>query len=112
MPAPTTARKQPTDRKPPATKTRPDADTIEFSHDGETYTSNSITDVITPGWIRQNRRREEIDLYMTLLEDSFADVPGAMDAYDKLSWDESQALVKDLLDMMETTVGESLRSST
>ena len=111
MPAPTTARKQPTDRKPPAKKTAP-KDQCSFVVDGETYWSRPLYEVITPGWVLDNRRREEIDLYMTLLEDAFDGVDGWREAYKRLTWDESQQLVGELVEVMETSVGESSGSLT
>lgn len=107
---PTTTRKQPTDRKPPAAKMQR-ADTYSFTHDGVTYTSLELSSVITPGWVRRNRRRDELDIYMTLFEDVFAGVDGALEAYDAMSWEESQDVVGGLSQMLESTVGESLRSS-
>ncbi|WP_166140847.1 hypothetical protein [Nocardioides ochotonae] len=44
-------------------------DLFTFEHDGETYTFERPLDVVrTPGWLRANRRRDELDLAFTILE--------------------------------------------
>lgn len=41
-----------------------------FKHDGKTYTFEKSLDLVKrPGWIRKNRRRDELDLAFTILEE-------------------------------------------
>lgn len=65
--------KRPTDRK---SKTEDVPDRFSFEHDGETYTLKRTLDVLTPGFLRKNRRRDDFDIFFTMVE-------ALIDDYDK-----------------------------
>lgn len=69
------------------------ADAFSFEHDGETYTFKPTYDVLTPGFLRANRRREEIDAFFTMVE-ALAD-EDTLDVIDHMSRDEFKALMED-----------------
>jgi hypothetical protein len=61
------------------------ADLFSFDHDGKTYTFEQSFDVVrSPRWLRENRRRDELDLMFTILEeiggDEVVEVVDSMDA--------------------------------
>jgi len=62
MPTP----KKPQDRKP---KTEDVSDCFSFEHDGETYTLKRTIDHITPGFLRKNRKLDDLDAFFTILEE-------------------------------------------
>lgn len=54
---------------PSKTPTVADDARFTFEHDGETYTfEKDFSEVRRPGWLRANRRRDELDLTFTVLE--------------------------------------------
>lgn len=71
------------------------ADLFSFEHDGETYTFEQPFDVVrSPRWLRANRRRDELDLAFTILEEIAGD--DALEAIDSMSEDEFAELSKKL----------------
>lgn len=46
---------------------------FSFEHDGETYTFKPTYEVVTPGFLRANRRRDEVDAFFTMVEALVAD---------------------------------------
>lgn len=71
------------------------ADLFSFEHDGETYTFERSFDVVrSPRWLRANRRRDELDLAFTILEEIAGD--DALEAIDSMNEDEFLALSKSL----------------
>jgi hypothetical protein len=93
--------KKPADHKAPEIQD----DRFTFERDGKTYTSQPIGEILTPGFVRRNRRNGEIDVTFTLIETLFADEAGAMDAIDEMSWAEFNALGEALTDEMQKKVG-------
>lgn len=68
------------------------SDLFGFTHDGKTYTFERPLSVVTrPGWLRKNRRRDELDLAFTILEEIAGDE--ALDAIDKMGDDEFRELM-------------------
>lgn len=63
------------------------SDRFTFEHDGETYTfEHGFETIRTPGWLRANRRRDELDLTFTIIEATAGDE--ALEAIDKMTEDE------------------------
>lgn len=70
-------------------------DLFSFEHDGQTYTFERSLDVIrTPRFLRANRRRDEVDLTFTILEEVAGDE--ALDAIDAMDADQFKAFAADL----------------
>ena len=68
---------------------------FSFEHKGETYTfEHSLAAVRRPGWLRKNRRRDEIDLAFTILEEVAGDE--VLDVVDDMDEDEFAALMQQL----------------
>lgn len=61
MPTP----KQPQDHK---AKTSEASDCFSFEHDGETYTLKPTIEHITTGFLRENRKLNDLDAFFTILE--------------------------------------------
>lgn len=95
--------KQPTDRKPKADEASEAA--FQFTHDGKTFTSPPLIDILSPGFVRRNRDKEEMDFYFTMVEALFADQPEAIAAIDTMSWDEFNIISESLVEQMRTKVG-------
>lgn len=56
--------KKPADHQEPSEQAR-----FSFDHDGTTYTFGRPTaEVITPGWLRRNRKTDELDATYTAIE--------------------------------------------
>lgn len=92
--------KTPQDHKPPAS--RPDRDvTFTFVWDGQEYESTSIADALTPGWLRQNRRRDLADFLYTLLEIIYPEDHPIWAVVDG-DWDATDALLTQLNTFNET----------
>lgn len=71
------------------------ADLFSFEKDGNTYTFERSFDVVrSPRWLRANRRRDELDLAFTILEELAGD--DALEAIDEMDEDEFAALSKAL----------------
>lgn len=71
------------------------ADLFSFEHGGETYTFEQPFDVVrSPRWLRANRRRDELDLAFTILEEIAGD--DALEAIDTMNEDEFAELSKKL----------------
>lgn len=71
------------------------ADLFSFEHNGETYTFEQSFDVVrSPRWLRANRRRDELDLAFTIIEELAGD--DALEAIDDMSESEFEALSKKL----------------
>lgn len=67
-----------------------------FEHNGETYEFESSLDVVrTPKWLRANRRRDELDLTFTILEEIGGD--DVIEVVDTMSTEEFQAFGKLLM---------------
>lgn len=60
-----------TAKKPADRKKKDDAEQaacFTFEHDGNTYALKDTWSVLTPGWLRKNRRRDDIDAFFTMVE--------------------------------------------
>lgn len=91
--------KQPQDHKSGKNKN------FTFTHDGKTYEFEKSFDVVrTPGWLRANRRRDELDLAFTILEELAGEE--ALEAIDKMTEDEFVALSKRMNKEMTASLGE------
>lgn len=100
--------KEPQDHKSKATA-ESTKDAFEFAHDGVTYESvKGVSEVITPGFIRRNRRRDEMDFYFTMLEHLFDGAPEALDALDSMQWSDLKTVTEALEAHMQLSLGASL----
>lgn len=94
--------KRPDDHKSKAT-----SDRFSFEHAGETYTLKPTYDVLTPGFLRKNRRRDETDAFFTMLEelvddyDKYSDHSPTLDVIDNMSRNEFRQLQKDFFEHLE-----------
>ncbi len=94
--------KQPTDRKPKAVKS---SEYFSFELDGETYTmAHKTNDVINFGFIRKNRRRDELDYVLTCIEALSDD--GILEVLDKMSNKDTAKFQDDFLAHLGATLGE------
>lgn len=76
-----------------------ETDNYTFEHNGETYTfEKSLSVVRTPKFLRANRRRDEVDLAFTVLEEIGGE--DVVEVVDSMTEDEfktfSKALMKEL----------------
>lgn len=70
-------------------------DLYTFEHDGKTYTFERPFAVVrSPRWLRANRRRDELDLAFTILEEIAGD--DVLDVIDSMTEDEFVAFSKRL----------------
>lgn len=66
---------------------------FSFEHAGETYTfEKSFSEVRKTGWLRANRRRDELDLAFTILEEIAGD--DVLDVIDDMEPEEFANLSK------------------
>ena len=82
-------------------------DCFTFEHGGEKFTSQPLREVLTPKYLRHNRRREETDFFFTLIEDLFEGDEEATSAIDDMSWREMNAVQAELMRSMKAA-GASL----
>lgn len=82
--------------KPSARTRKPAAeDLFSFEHAGQTYTFEKPLSVVrAPRWVRENRRRDELDLMWTIVETVAGD--DALAAIDTMSETEFDDLMKQL----------------
>ena len=97
--------KRPSDRK--AKQVDPD-ECFSFEHDGETYTLKPTHEVLTPGFIRKNRRRTEDDAFFTMLEALIPDYDDdgnskTLDVLDNMTRGQFQILTKDFYAYLEVS---------
>ena len=85
-------------------KKTPTSDVFSFEHDGATYEFAPVYDVLTPGFLRANRRRDETDQMFTMFE-ALAD-EDTLAVIDVMSRDEFQKLTKDFFKFLEMNPGE------
>lgn len=100
-------------------------DFFSFRVDGELYVMPVRTRaVMTPGWVRRNRRRNEVDYFMTLMEnlagqgdDEDDDLPeltaeekqtgkAALKALDRAGWEDHRKAQEDLAKHVKVLLGE------
>lgn len=92
----------PQDRKKPSSDgTGP----FVFTFRGKDYTTAPISEVVTPGFLRANRRRDQVDQVFTLFEAllSEKDLEATIDV---MTREEFNAVGDELRDFMETSLGE------
>jgi len=83
-------------------KTTATDERFTFDHDGKTYTFERSLDVVRkPGWLRKNRRRDELDLAFTILEEVAGDE--ALAAIDEMEEDEFVVLMERLNESVTAT---------
>lgn len=76
-----------------------------FEHDGNEYTFEKPFEAIaTPKWLRANRRRDELDLAFTMIEEIAGD--NALEAIDTMSQEE----FKDFSKAMNSAMASALES--
>lgn len=96
--------KQPSDRKPKADKVKA-SEYFSFELDGEEYTmAHKTNDIITFGFIRKNRRRDELDYVLTCIEALSDDT--ILDVLDKMSNKDTQKFQEDFLAHLGASLGE------
>lgn len=72
------------------------ADLFSFDHNGETHTfEKSLSVVRSPKWLRANRRRDELDLTFTILEEVAGE--DVVEVIDEMTPEEFQAFGKKLM---------------
>lgn len=72
------------------------ADLYTFDHNGVTYTfEKELAVVRSPKWLRANRRRDELDLTFTIIEEIGGD--DVVEAVDTMTSDEFKAFGKALM---------------
>ncbi len=59
--------KKPQDRKPKKVTPTPD-EPFEFQHGGETFILAAPSEVLTVGFARKNRNRDQMDQFFTIIE--------------------------------------------
>lgn len=95
--------KRPSDHKSKSVN----SDHFEFEHDGTTYALKPTLDIVTPGFLRKNRRRDDMDAFFTMLEelvddyDDFTGESATLDAVDGMSRSEFTQLQKDFYAHLE-----------
>lgn len=101
--------KTPQDRKP---KGEVDPDSVfTFTHKGKRYSfSRPTAEVITPGWLRRNRKVEETDAQYTAIE-QLAD-EDVLDVLDNMTWAEHGKFHEDFGNHMQEVMGVSLGEAT
>lgn len=73
-----------------------------FTHNGETYTFEQSLDVVrSPKWLRANRRRDELDLAFTVIEEIGGE--DVVEVIDGMTTEEFKAFTKDLMKELNAT---------
>lgn len=73
-----------------------------FDHDGKTYTFEQSLDVVrSPKWLRANRRRDELDLAFTVIEEIGGD--DVVEVIDGMTTEEFKVFTKDLMKELNAT---------
>ena len=74
---------------------------FSFEYEGDTYTLKPTWEVLTPGWLRANRRRDEIDSFFTMIETLAPDDDGVtLGVIDNMDRDEFQTLMKNFYEFL------------
>ena len=108
-----TTPKTPQDHQKKKSKAPGRTEPFSFDVDGETYTLKSL-DSLTTGWLRQNRRRTEVDALFTMFEallpDNAKAAKATLDALEEMSQDEFSQLQDDFNTHNGVRPGESIAS--
>lgn len=92
-----TAVKQPQDHKEPR------GNTYSFEFNGKTYRfEKSFETIATPKWLRANRRRDELDLAFTMLEEIAGDE--VLEVIDTMTQDEFKEFSKAMNSAMASSL--------
>lgn len=95
----------PADHKPAAADRR-----FSFTHGGKEYTfPNPVSVITSPGFIRKNRRREELDFGFTALEALAGDTKAGvacLDAIDEMEPEEFNTVMEALWEFADMPAGE------
>lgn len=79
---------------------------FSFTHNEKTYEFEKDFSVVrSPRWLRANRRRDEIDLVFTIIEDLGGD--DVCDAVDQMNEEEFQDFVKKVMKEFSKSANES-----
>jgi hypothetical protein len=101
--------KQPQDHK---SKAGSDEQRFSFTHDGKTYRFKPTAEILTPGFLRANRRRTPVDFEFTCFE-ALAD-DEALEAIDSMTRTEfnhlSRRFREHYQEYSQVSVGESSAS--
>lgn len=97
--------KKPQDRKPKASDAE---ECFTFEHEGKSYTLKPTLESLTPGFMRKNRRREDLDAFFTILE-LLADEE-QLEVIDSMTHEEFGELSKEFYAHLGATQGESAAS--
>ena len=65
--------KVPQDRKPKDDDAS--SGSFQFTHKGQAFTSPPLINTLSPGFLRRNRDKADVDFYFTILESLFDDQP-------------------------------------
>ena len=89
--------KRPSDRK---AKQAEAGERFSFTHKGEEYVFKPTYEVLTPGWLRKNRRRDEVDAFFTMVE-ALAEDDETLEVIDNMTRSEFRALMTDFYEYLE-----------
>lgn len=98
--------KRPSDRK---AKQAEAGERFSFTHKGEEYVFKPTYEVLTPGWLRKNRRRDEMDAFFTMVEalvddyDDATDESPTLEVIDGMTRGQFQILMKDFYAYLEVS---------
>lgn len=95
--------KVPQDRKPKDDDAS--SGSFQFTHKGQAFTSPPLINTLSPGFLRRNRDKADVDFYFTIIESLFDDQPEALAAIDSMDWDEFNELSESLVEQMKGKVG-------
>lgn len=91
----------PQDHKKPSDGTGP----FTFTFRGKSYTTAPLSEVVTPGFLRANRRRDQVDQVFTLFEALLPEK--VLEAtIDVMTREEFNAVGDELREFMEASLGE------
>ena len=102
--------KQPTDRKPKNVNgTAPDV--FAFTHKGKRYEfARPTAEVITPGWLRRNRKMEDVDATYSAIEQLADD--DVLDVIDAMSWADHGTFQENFQEHMQQVMGVTMGEAT
>jgi hypothetical protein len=102
--------KQPTDHQPKKQKAPEPDEFFTFTSQGEPVTVPvATTDALGAKFVRENRRRDEVDFVLTAFEAMAGEgkeAKAVTDAFDAMSADEWKQFQKDFRDHLGATLGE------
>lgn len=85
-------------------------DVFSFTHDGTEYKFDRPTgEVITPGWLRRNRKTDDTDAQYSAIEQLASD--DVLDVIDNMGWDEHRRMQTAFTEHVQATMGVTLGES-